>query len=224
MSINKATIPVIQRQVREAGAAAQQQLIESKEIQDQIAGQFRMNLRLRYGGFYAETGWSEPQVYTFENAMMEKFWTMSDVVMATRKVGSSDQETAELRRQQLADAEDKLRLALGDESYRDYIEYDITADARSYIEALAGKVFYNEALSPSQAAQLAALVTSNATAKRPDEWLRNQVLLGENAVSWTDFDWEAVAVGPELSSRPLNSPRCARSPPMRNCVRKLRGA
>jgi hypothetical protein len=176
-----------------AGAAAQQQLMESKEIQDRIARQFRMNLGLRYGALYAERGWSEEQVATFENALMEKFWTMSDVVMATRKVGSSDQETAELRRQQLAGAEDKLRLALGDQLYREYIGYDTTADARAYIEALAGKVFYKEALSPSQAAQLAALVTSNSTAKRPDEWLRNQVLLGENAVSWTDVDWDAVA-------------------------------
>ena len=176
-----------------AGAAAQQQLMESKEVQDQIARQFQTNLRLRYGALYAERGWSEEQVTTFENALMEKFWTMSDVVMATRKVGSSDHETAELRRQQLAAAEDNLRLALGDESYRDYIGYDTAADARRYVEVLAGKVFYKEALSPSQAAQLAALVTSNSTAKRPDEWLRNQVLLGENVVSWTDVDWDAVA-------------------------------
>src|SRR5262249_13598859 len=148
-------------------------------MQEEIAKQFRQVLPHRYGRFYSVAQLSPEQIETFERAMINKFDVMSDVIMATRTVGASDQQTSELRRQQLADADEKLKRAIGEPLPRELLKYEMTADALPLVESLAGKLFNRDApLSPSQGDELARLITSNLKAPaREDEWLRRQVLV-----------------------------------------------
>lgn len=176
-----------------AGAAAQHEVIAARETQERLAMQFRTNLRLRYGPFFTTRGLTEPQIAALEDALVGKFWVMSDVLIATRAVGASDAETAAIRRQQIEAADEKVKAAVGEALFRDFVSYDLTADARPLVESLAGKLFHAEPLSAAQGAQLADVISHNSKLPAPDEWLRRQVFAGRDpGPTWTDVDWSAA--------------------------------
>src|SRR5688572_22114382 len=95
------------------GAQAQMEFMASREMQERMAKRFRESLPLRYGRLYAAMKLSTRQIQSFEDSMMEKFYATADVLIATRLAGASDRETADLQRRQLAEADARLRLAIG---------------------------------------------------------------------------------------------------------------
>lgn len=176
------------------GASAQIALMASRGMQEEVARNLLQSLPLRYGAFYSAVGMSEDQIRIFEKAMVEKFWTMSDVVIASRVVGASDDETNELRRRQMLEADAKMKAALGDSLYLEFLRYETTADSRRFVETLAGKLAHGESrLSTEQGQQLASLIATNTnTVSRENEWLRRQALVAGDSGSWHDVNWPTV--------------------------------
>ena len=182
------------------GAAAQIELMSSQEMQGRIVEYARRNVPLRYGAFYSAMNMSDVQIRMFERAMVDKVIAVSDVLIASRMVGSTDQETKELRERQLSVADDMLKQALGDSLYTEWLRYDGSADSRPLVEALAGKLFYSDdRLSSQQGEQLSRLVASNHRSDRNNGWLHGQALVGpDSAPSWHEINWDGVLLHAQI--------------------------
>ena len=175
------------------GAKAQMEFMASREMLERTSKRFRENLALRYGRWYAAMKLSPSQIQSFEEAMMEKFNTTADVLIAARMAGASDNEVADLQRRQLAEADARLRLSMGDALHRELLKYELAADSQPLVEVFAGKMFNLDApLTIQQADELGRVISEHAKVLREDEWLRRQVFAGADLRSWSDVEWDVV--------------------------------
>jgi len=184
------------KRAKEAKAvvAAQTKFLLSPDTQRRASEAFRANLKLRYGPLYEALGFSEQEVASFENVMMDRFWVMSDLISAGRLSGVEDVRLADLRSHELEAVDDRIHALLGDDRFRTLRDFDASADARTVVDALAGKIAHsNDPLSGQQIEQLlAVLASAQRSIPNQDDWLKVAVFGRSSAISLNDVDWTKI--------------------------------
>lgn len=174
--------------------AAEKQFTLSPDTQKRASEAFRASLKVRYGPLYSALGFSEHEIATFERVMMERFWVVSDFVSAAHLSGPYDPGLARLSSRELEAVDARLESLLGGEKFRALRNFDASADARTVVETLAGRIASSGAsLSQSQMEQFVAIAASaQRSPPKQDDWLKAAVFGRSSTISFNDMDWTKI--------------------------------
>ena len=144
-------------------------MMDKPEIQKLMGIQQRAGLDAHYATLFKSLNLSPAQLEQFKNLLVEKQAALTDALAAARAQGINPRTDPDDFRKLIAsaqtDADNNIKIALGDAGYAQYQQYQQTVPQRNVVNQLAQSLSYtNTPLSDAQNQQMVAILAANTPA------------------------------------------------------------
>jgi hypothetical protein len=160
-------------------------MMDKPEIQKLMAIQQRSALDARFAALFKNLNLSPAQLEQFKNLLVEKQTALTDALAAARAQGinprADPEDFQKLIASAQAEADNNIKVALGDAGYAQYQQYQQTLPQRNVVTQLAQSLSYTSTpLTADQTEQMVSILAANTPASNnsPGNTIRATVVAG----------------------------------------------